>query len=147
MNQGFIIITCPHCGTKNRVPEGRRHEAARCGKCHTLLPLDMASPIELTDANFSREALSFPGPILVDFDSPRCGYCRMLAPVIDEIAAEYAGRVRVGKINVDANPATAARYNVRGTPTLILLRHGSVVKTLVGVMDIRELERALDSIL
>lgn len=142
-----IVITCPNCGTRNRVPRERMKDHARCGKCRSPLPLDMAAPIEITDANFEREVISFPGSVTVEFYSPRCGYSRMLAPVINELAAEYAGRIRVGKLNVDSNPVTSARYNIQGTPTLILFRHGNFVNRIVGVLDIRELERVLNTIL
>jgi thioredoxin 2 len=147
MDKDMIVITCPNCGTKNRVPRDRMGGHARCGKCHSPLPLDMAAPIEITDASFDREVISFPGAIMVEFYSPRCGYSRMLAPVVEELAAEYAGRIRVGRLNVDANPLTSARYAIQGTPTLILFRHGQYITRMVGVMDKRELERALDSIL
>jgi len=147
MNKETIVITCPNCGTQNRVPRQRMGEHARCGKCHTPLPLDMATPIEITDASFDRDVISFPGAIMVEFYSTRCGYSRMLAPVIEELAAEYAGRIRIGKLNVDANQLMSGRYAIQGTPTLILFRHGKYIRRMVGVMDIRELERALDSIL
>ncbi len=147
MDKDTIVITCPNCGTKNRVPRQRIGEHARCGKCHTPLPLDLATPIEITDASFDRDVISFPGPIMVEFYSPRCGYSRMLAPVTEELAAEYAGRIRIGKLNVDVNPVTSARYAIQGTPTLILFRHGAYINRIVGVMDKGDLERALDSIL
>lgn len=147
MNKDTIVITCPNCLTKNRVPRQRIGEHARCGKCHTPLPLDMATPIEITDASFDRDVISFPGAVMVEFYSPRCGYSRMMAPVTAELAAGYAGRVRIGRLNVDANQLTSARYAIQGTPTLILFRHGEYVKRMVGVMDIRDMERALDLIL
>ncbi len=147
MDRGTIEITCPNCGARNRVPRERMREHARCGKCRSLLPLDMATPIEITDASFDREVTGFPGSFMVDFYSPRCGYSRMLDPVIGELAAEYAGRIRIGKLNVEVNRATSARYAIEGTPTLILFRHGAYVKRIVGVMEKRDLERALDSIL
>jgi len=147
MDKNTLVITCPNCGTKNRVPRERLEGHARCGKCQSPLPLDMATPIEITDASFDREVIAFPGAMMVEFYSPRCGYSRMLAPVTEELAAEYAGRVRIGRLNVDVNRLTSARYAIEGTPTLILFRHGSYIKRMVGVMDIRDLERALDSIL
>lgn len=144
MEKGIIVVVCPQCGMKNRVARARIADQACCG-CRAMLPLDIASPVEITDASFENDVASFPGPILVNFHTPRCGYCKMLAPVIDELAAGYAGRVRIGKLDVDANPAAASRCAIRGTPTLILFRHGKAVKTMVGVMDIREMERALNS--
>jgi thioredoxin 1 len=107
----------------------------------------MATPIAITDASFDRDVIAFPGAMMVEFYSTNCGYCRMLAPVINELAAEYAGRVRIGRINTDSNHATSARYAIRGTPTLILFRHGSYIDRIVGVLDKRAIERALDSIL
>jgi thioredoxin 2 len=147
MSKDILEITCPNCGTKNRVPRERLGERARCGKCRSPLPLDMSTPIEITDANFDREVISFPGPIVVEFYSTQCGYSRMLAPVIEELAAEYAGRIRFARLNVNLNPATSNRYAIQGTPTLILFRHGTFVNRLVGVMDKSELRRMLQTIL
>ncbi len=88
----------------------------------------------LTDASFDTDVLKSPIPVLVDFWAEWCGPCRQLAPTIDAIATEYEGKVKVGKLNVDDNQATAFRYNVRGIPTLLLFKGGAVAEQIVGLV-------------
>jgi thioredoxin 2 len=128
------LIACPRCGARNRVPPDRAHLRARCGKCRT--PLDAAPdgrPVDVSDASFEAEVLRATIPVLVDCWAPWCAPCRALAPVLDEIAREYAGRVRVAKLNVDENPAVAGRFAIQGIPTLLLFTGGQLRDRLVGV--------------
>ncbi len=96
----------------------------------------MAGPntLNFTDGSFDSDVLSSEVPVLVDFWAEWCGPCRMMAPTIDAIASEYAGRAKVGKLNVDDNPATAGRYQIRGIPTLLLFKGGSVAEQVVGAV-------------
>jgi len=103
-----------------------------CGRCKTALPFEN-NPVKVTDANFAAEVERSPLPVLLDMWAPWCGPCGMLAPVIEELAAEMAGRVRVAKLNVDENPATAARFGVQSIPTLLLLKGGRELDRIVGV--------------
>jgi len=89
-------------------------------------------PLTITDDNFQQEVLEAEGKVLVDFWAPWCGPCRMMGPVIDEIAAEHEASLKVGKLNVDENPDTAAKYQVMSIPTLILFENGKVVNKMVG---------------
>lgn len=89
-------------------------------------------PLTITDDNFQQEVLEAEGKVLVDFWAPWCGPCRMMGPVIDEIAAEHGASLKVGKLNVDENPDTAAKYQVMSIPTLILFENGKVVNKMVG---------------
>lgn len=100
-----------------------------------------------TDNGFEKEVLGSELPVLVDFYADWCGPCQALAPVIEEIAEEYAGRLKVGKLNTDLHSATAARYGIRGIPTLLLFRDGKLIGQHVGLASRADLRRALDAVL
>ena len=91
----------------------------------------MVAMLELTDSNFQSEVLEQDGVVLVDFWAPWCGPCRMIAPIVEEIAKEYAGKAVVGKLNVDENPNTAGKYSVMSIPTLMFFKNGEVVDQIV----------------
>jgi thioredoxin 1 len=88
----------------------------------------------VTDESFKHDVLEAPGPVLVDFWAEWCGPCRMVAPILDEIAAEFAGKLTVAKVNIDDNPMTPTEYDVRGIPTMILFKDGKVVDRKIGAM-------------
>jgi thioredoxin len=90
-------------------------------------------PIHVGEESFDIAVIKSPVPVLVDFWAPWCGPCKMIAPILDEIAREQAGKVRVAKIDVDQNPALAARFNIRGIPTMILFQNGEPKETIVGL--------------
>ena len=147
--QDHILITCPQCGTKNRLPRHRVHERPLCGKCRASLAGagDHGRPVEVTDRTFQQEVLSHQGPVLVDCWAPWCGPCRMVAPVLDQLAAEYAGRVKIAKLNVDENPSTAGRYAIQSIPTMLLFNGGAQVNRLVGAQPRQQIERELQAVL
>ncbi len=103
--------------------------------------------VHVSDANFEQEVLKSPQPVLIDFWAPWCGPCKAIAPVIDELAGEYAGRLKVVKINVDDNPEVPARYGVRGIPNLLIIKGGEVKQQIVGAVPKGQLVRAVDSAL
>jgi len=105
------------------------------------------TPTTLSDATFQREVLESAQPVLVDFWAPWCGPCRMMAPVIDKLAMEFAGRATVGKVNVDDYPALAARYNVRTIPAFLVFKAGRVVDQAVAVVPQALLTEKLAAVL
>jgi len=138
------MITCPACGATNRVVLERieRGAGARCGRCHAPLPSNVL-PLEVTDGTFARDVEQSPLPVLLDLWAAWCGPCRMQGPIIDQLAAELAGRVRVCKVDVDSNPRTAMRFDVRSIPTLLLLERGREVDRMVGAQSKAEILRRL----
>lgn len=99
----------------------------------------MAKPIELTDANFEIEVLKSNIPVLVDFWAVWCGPCRVIAPVVEELASEYAGKLKVGKMDVDNNRQAAGNFGIRSIPTLLVFKGGEVVETVVGALPKAEI--------
>jgi thioredoxin 1 len=108
----------------------------------------MASPniITLTQDNFEKNVLKSQTPILVDFWAEWCGPCKMIAPVLDELAEEYSGRVNIGKVNVDEFQGLAAEYGVRAIPTLLLFQNGQVAEQILGLKSKRDLKASLDKV-
>ena len=100
--------------------------------------------LEFTDSNFGTEVLESDQPVLVDFWAPWCGPCKMIAPTVEQIASEYAGKIRVGKVNTDENPQIAASHNIASIPTLLLFKDGAVVDKTVGVTPKQALSAMLD---
>ena len=98
----------------------------------------------LTDATFDNEITSSANPMIVDFWAPWCGPCRMVGPVIDQIAEEYAGKVTIGKVNVDENPGTAGKYGIMSIPTIILFKDGEPAKKVIGARSKADFEREFE---
>ncbi len=107
----------------------------------------MNKPFAVDDSNFEKEVLKAKTPVLVDFWAAWCGPCRMVAPMIDELAKEYEGRIAFGKVDVDQNPAIAGKYGIMGIPTLIIFNEGKPISQIVGARPKSELKSSLDSVL
>ena len=133
------VVVCGNCETKNRVDENRLATSeAKCGRCGQALEATIASggdskPVNITDQTFEREVLQSKGrPILVDCWAPWCGPCRLIGPVLDQLAAESQGRYRITKLNVDENPQTASRFQIASIPTMLIFKDGKLIDRLVG---------------
>jgi len=140
------IIPCPGCGQKNRVRQAGPGLRPRCGRCREPLPLP-GSVIELDDRGFESVVSGATVPVLVDFYSPTCGPCRMLAPVIEDIARRYQGRVLVAKYDTSRHQAVAAAFQIRGVPTLVFFSGGRPVDQVVGAVPGQEIEQRLARLL
>jgi thioredoxin len=134
------IQICPQCGAKNRVDEhASLDKQPVCGRCGTKLADGTAAsdgkPQIVTDSTFAHDvvAASSSRPVLVDAWAEWCGPCRMVAPVLDQLAAESNGRYKIAKLNVDENPRTAAQFNIRSIPTLLIFKNGKLVDQIIGV--------------
>jgi len=139
------IIRCPNCGANNRVAVGATAEKqAICGRCKQPLPENSAKPLVVTDANFAEIVEKSARPVLLDLWATWCPPCRQIAPIIDQLATELAGKVLVGKLDVDANRQTAARFNVQSIPTLLILQNGREVDRIVGLESKESIRRRLE---
>jgi thioredoxin 2 len=136
-------VTCIFCDTANRVDLTRVHDRPKCGKCGRPMLLDR--PVRVTDADLERVVRDSDVPVLVDFYADWCGPCKMMAPLLDELARERAGNVLVTKLDTDRNQAMATRFAIRGVPTLIAFRGGREVAREVGAVPKPRLEALLAS--
>lgn len=137
------VVDCASCGAKNRVDESKlANREAKCGRCGEKLEAGAAAnaqdskPVVVTDQSFERDVMKERGrPVLVDAWAPWCGPCRMIAPVIDQLASESQGRYKITKLNVDENPMTASRYQIASIPTLLIFRDGQLIDRLIGLQS------------
>jgi thioredoxin 2 len=129
-----IHAVCPHCSAVNRIPADRPASEAKCGACKANL--FTGEPIALTAKTFDKHVERNDMPLIVDFWAPWCGPCRTMAPIFDRAAKELEPRARFAKVNVDEEPTIAARFGIRGIPTLIAFEKGKVAKQHAGLVDI-----------
>jgi thioredoxin 2 len=149
MPETSVIRPCPVCGAKNRIPRNRLQDRPVCGKCRAPLNGGGAydRPVEVTDRTFQREVMDWSGSVLVDCWAPWCGPCRTVAPILDQLASAYAGRVKIAKLNVDENPGTASQYGIQSIPTMLLFKGGRLLDKVIGALPKAEIERRLQSLL
>jgi len=107
----------------------------------------MAEPLTITSTNFEAEVLQSTTPVLIDFWAPWCGPCMLIAPAVEEMATQYAGQLKVGKVNVDNDPTVAQRYGITGIPALLFFHGGRVVDTVVGAVPKSTLQKHVDGVL
>jgi thioredoxin 2 len=143
------LMVCPGCGAKNRVPAEKQHLAPKCGRCGLSL---VGAPVSglvnpLVDAQFHQRVEQSSMPVVLDFYSPTCGPCRMIAPVLETLAKEYAGRLLVFKLDTSSQQMTASRFQIRGVPTLLLFKDGQMVDQLVGAAPRSDIEQRINRLL
>ena len=133
------IAVCKKCDAKNRIDPAKTEMVALCGKCGE--PLNASTngagtssdkPLIVTDITFQREILETPGLVLVDCWAPWCGPCRMVGPIMEQLAIESNGRYRIAKLNVDENPRIAAQYQIQSIPTMLIFKDGKLIDRIVG---------------
>jgi len=134
------LISCPQCGAKNRLGGGAPDKMPRCGKCNHPLPW----LVHASDADFDLQ-LSAGIPVLVDFWAPWCGPCRMIAPVLEEVARDLAGRLKIIKLDTQDNPRVAGRFRIQAIPTLMLFKDGEVIDTIRGALPRIQLLQRLEA--
>src|SRR5688572_26139235 len=158
MTTATTQITCPNCSEPYHVSPDHLGKNLRCRKCDQVFEIKRegaptagstasggsAHPITVTDADFQSTIVSAATPVLVDFWAPWCAPCRAIAPALEQLASEYAGRVTIAKLNADENQRTMMQYGVQGLPTLLIFKGGQEVARLVGLRPKPAIKQALD---
>jgi thioredoxin 2 len=127
-----LVVACPTDGSLNRVPRSKLDRNPKCGRCHN--PLFQGKAVELNAANFGSHALKSDLPLVIDFWAEWCGPCRMMTPNFEKAAALLEPRVRLGKLDTEAEPAIAGRYAIRGIPSMVMIRKGREIARTSGAM-------------
>jgi thioredoxin 2 len=135
------VVTCPSCNKKNRVPTSPTGKP-QCASCKAALPWIVdASDVSIAGVLDTKQL------VLIDLWAPWCGPCKMVAPILEQLASRYAGRIKVVKVNVDDNPRSAQVYDARSIPTLVFVRNGSVVERMIGAQPAPALSARIDALL
>jgi thioredoxin 2 len=135
-------MRCTECGTKNKIPADKIDADAKCGKCGSLLKtqeLFEPQPLMVTDGNFDAKVLQSPLPVLLFAWAPWCSTCVAVTPIIDEFASDAKGKIRVGKVNVEANPMLASKFNILSVPFLFIFDNGQMKESMPGALQKYEL--------
>jgi thioredoxin 2 len=144
MPNDLILVRCRSCSALNRIPSDRLSDHPVCGQCRTLLEV-LRHPINVTTVSYDQQVRDWPELLLAEFWAKWCGYCRMMEPFLNGLAAKRAGRLKIIRIDVDAEPALAGRFIIKATPTFILYRNGSQIGRLDGApAQHSELEHWID---
>jgi thioredoxin 2 len=140
------LVSCPHCGATNRVASEKQQAGKEpvCGRCKQPLSGYAHHPIAVSDQTFAEIVEQSKLPVLVDMWAPWCGPCRMVGPVLDQLAGELAGRLRIVKVNVDENQMTSERFRIQSIPALLLFKNGEEIDRIVGALPKTELLRRIE---
>ena len=142
MSGEAVKMRCTECGVKNKIPADKTDAGAKCGKCGAMLKVEALSepqPVMITDSNFKLKVLKSPLPVLMYAWAPWCPTCGSVTPIIVDFAATAKGKVRVGKVNVDANPMLANKYNIMSVPFLFIFDNGQMKESMPGGLQKHEL--------
>lgn len=134
-----LHIVCPACLAVNRIPEAKLSQRPKCGKCH--LPLFTGKPLELNAASFQKHMMRNDIPLLIDFWAPWCGPCKMMAPAFEQASAQLEPKVRLAKVNTEAEQALGAQFGIRSIPTLALFKNGREVARQAGALGVQDIMR------
>lgn len=145
MSKNSIIIACSNCRTKNRIPVSRIKERPACARCQQSLSGIPYYPVNVTDSRFQKEVIEHKGPVLVDCWAPWCGPCRSIAPILDTLARDYAGQIKIVKINMDENQATSSKYSIQSIPTMLFFKNGQIRDSLIGAFPKKEIVKKIKS--
>ncbi len=146
MSEKTVYLRCHKCGVLNSIPADKLHSQPKCGKCKDLIEIP-ETPVDITTSSFDREVLAWPGTVMVEFWTPWCGYCRIMAPLVDNLAREKAGVLKVVKVNLDNEPLLGARFGINATPTFYVYRHGKRLGDIAGAVPKEQFEAWIDSVL
>jgi thioredoxin 2 len=144
MAEQSAFIRCNRCNAINRIPADKLLAGPKCGKCKNPLGYPKM-PIDVNPETFDREVLGWPGAVLVEFFSSRCGHCMMMTPFLEEIAREKAGFLKVVIVNIDKDTALVARFQIRATPMFMVYRNGNKLSDIAGALPKAQLEAWIDS--
>lgn len=136
MSASAVIVSCPACGAKNRVPAARSGKV-RCAACHVDLPW----LVEADDTTFDAVVGDASLPVLIDVWAPWCGPCRMVSPIVEQMSREFAGKLKVVKVNSDESPRVSQRHGIQSIPTLLLYRNGAEQSRRVGALPAPQLRQ------
>jgi thioredoxin 2 len=134
MAESTVLLRCSNCGTVNRIPVVRLRAEPKCGRCKSLIRYP-EKPVEMTGAGFDREVLEHPGAVLLFFWASWCAHCRAMIPLMEEVAREKAGIMKVAMINSEKEPSLARRFDVVSVPKLILYRYGKKIDEINGELS------------
>jgi len=148
MENDLVNIICKRCGANNRVSKQKIKEGfvPKCGKCKENLRMEGKGPVIITDATYEAEVEKSSIPVLLDCWATWCGPCKMIAPIIEQLANEYAGKIKVAKLDVDDNPKTAMKLEIMSIPTLLFYKEGKIVDKLIGAQPKAEIEKHITSL-
>jgi thioredoxin 2 len=146
MSEKTVYLRCDKCGVLNRVPADKIHSDPKCGKCKDIIQIPKTS-VDVTTANFDKEVLAWPGTVAVEFWTPWCGHCRTMAPLVEKLAREKAGLLKVVKVNLDNEPFLGARFGITATPTFYVYQNGNRLGDISGAMPKEQFETWIEAVL